>query len=133
MSTYLTVDYFIGELNIPNITGTSPAAVANANNLKWFITEYEPQFLEMLLGEDLYAEFLAGMAVVTPDAKWTALKNKIYLTDTPNGIYLSPAANYVYYHYQRDHITVTASTGETKNAKEAGTPAQVSNTMKMGG
>lgn len=129
MATYLTVNYFIGELLIPNITGTAPAATASANNLKWFIAQYEPEFLELLLGTDLYEEFLAGLAANPVPAKWTALKNKIYQVDTQNGVYLSPAANYIYYHVMRDQITMTTSVGEVKPGKDAARP--VSNTSKM--
>lgn len=134
MSNYLTVNYFNGELCVPNITGSAPAATANANTVKWFIAKYEPKFLELLLGEALYAAFLAGMTVTAPAvpaAKWTALKSKIYSEDSTSGLYLSPAASYVYYHIMRDRISMTTSVGEVKPDNKTVQPQSVNNVMKM--
>lgn len=126
---FLTVNYFVGELQIPNITGSAPAVTPRVNELQWFISKYEREFLSLLLGEDLYAEFAAGIAVTTPDAKWTALKSKIYEIDTQNGVYLSPAASYVYYHYMCNAASVTTTVGEVKPGKPS--TVQVNNTRKM--
>ncbi|MEI7792659.1 MAG: hypothetical protein WCI57_04215 [Candidatus Berkelbacteria bacterium] len=135
MPNTLTVSYFVGEFKIPDITGSSPVATANANNLKWFIAKYEPKFLKMLLGEDLAAAFLAGITVTAPAvpaAKWTALKNKIFVEDSTNSLYLSPAANFVYYHVMRDRITFTTSAGEVQPNNNSKTPVQqTNNRMKM--
>jgi len=126
---FLSVNYFVGELQIPNLTGSAPAVTPRVNELLWFIKKYEPEFLELLLGEDLYLEFSAGIAATTPEAKWTTLKNKIYQIDSVNGIYMSPAAAYVYYHFMRNSQTATTSVGEIKPGKHAA--VNVTNTMKM--
>lgn len=131
MASYLTVNYFVGELFVPNIVGTSVVNTVNANNLKWFIAKYEPEFVEKLLGSVLYQQYLDGLAADIPAAKWLALKGKIYVVDTINDAYLSPAAGYVYYHFMRDHITLTTSMGEIKPKGESGVPTSTSNTMKM--
>ena len=125
----LTVSYFVGELQIPNITGSAPAVTPRVNELQWFIKKYEPEFLELLLGTDLYLEFSTGIAAASPLAKWTALKNKIYQIDTQNGTYFSPAAAYVYYHFMRNSQTATTSVGEIKPGKKSA--VYVTNTMKM--
>ena len=125
----LTVSYFIGELQIPNITGSAPAVTPRVNELQWFINKYEPEYLRLLLGDDLYTAFAAGIAAVTPEAKWTALKNKIYVIDSVNGVYLSPGAGYVYYHYMCNAMSVTTSVGEVKPGKPS--TVQVVNTRKM--
>lgn len=132
MTAYLTAKYFVGELLVPNVTGASSAVVtANLNNLKWYIGKYEPDFVEKLLGSDLYEEYLAGLAATNPAAKWTNLKNKIYIVDAENDVHISPAANYVYYHIMRSTITATTAMGEIKPKGEGGVPTSVSNTMKM--
>ena len=96
MANYLTVDYFIGELAVGNLSGSNPAVTANVNVIKQYIALKEPVFMELLLGSDLYAEFLDGMAAQTPDAKWTELKDKIFKVDLLANTYISPAANYVF-------------------------------------
>lgn len=126
---FLSVNYFVGELQIPNLTGSAPAVTPRVNELLWFIKKYEPEFLELLLGEDLYLEFSAGIAATTPEAKWTTLKNKIYQIDSVNGIYMSPAAAYVYYHYMCNATTVTTIAGEVKPGKQSA--VQVNNTRKI--
>jgi len=130
---YLTSAYFVGELHIPNITGTTNPSVANFSNLMNFILKYEPEFLERMLGEDFYAEFVAG--VTGSVTMWTNLYAQIYTTvaqtigvDTYT-LYTSPAANYVYYQYMRNVQTVTVMSGEAKQANE--NALQVQNLMKM--
>lgn len=119
---FLTSSYFTGELFIPNISGTTAAAIANAAELTSFIAEYEPEYLTKLLGTDLYDEFKAGIAVAVPAAKWTALKAKIYDTT----LYKSPAAKYVYFFYQQKQKSYTTPTGEATALHENAQPAGLS-------
>lgn len=61
--------YFIGELNIPN---TSNQAVAAA--LDHFIEKYEVDFLQKVLGYELYTSFMSGIAHSPPiQDKWRIL------------------------------------------------------------
>lgn len=60
--------YFIGELNIPN-TDT----VAIGELVDWFIENYETEFLEKVLGYDLYKALKAGLIAPVVDQKWTDL------------------------------------------------------------
>lgn len=135
MLLYLTPKYFVGELLVPNITGATPVAQANAISLQWFIIKYEPEFMKGLLGEELYEQFVDGLDVgegVTPLAKWTDLRDRIFQTVTIDGqpYYFSPAAGYVYYHIMRDMISATTAAGEVKQ-KTTGSAGSVTNTMKM--
>ena len=41
--------YFVGELMIPGLTGTSPAAIANLAELQWFIYRYGSEYLTLLI------------------------------------------------------------------------------------
>lgn len=56
--------------------------------LKRAIIRFEPLYLEMLLGEDVYAEYEAD----SDNAKWQPLVDK--LVDSDN--FISPIANFVY-------------------------------------
>jgi len=70
--------YFVtGEYEIANIVGAAEVVTTNVAKLTTFITKYEPEYIQALLGITLYDEFIAGLAVTpTPEAKWTDLKNK---------------------------------------------------------
>ena len=130
---YLTSSYFVGELEIPNITGTTNPEVANFTNLMNFILKYEKEFLKRLLGDDFYDEFVAG--VEAEESKWTDLYDQIYTTETQTigddsyTLYISPSANYVYYHYMRNNQSVTMFSGEAKAKFENAEAA--SNLSKM--
>jgi len=103
----LSAAYFVGELMIPNISGTTVTELSNLHQLNIAIAKYEPLYLEELLGEDLYTAYAAGIAAVSPLAKWTALRDKIYVTNLTLGIGFSPAADYVYFHFMRNQATVS--------------------------
>ena len=72
------------------------------------IDEYEPTMLTDLLGAELYADFIAGLAQDPVLPKWTALQAKVFKS----------ILCYVYYMYMRDNATSTTGNGET-NAKTA--------------
>jgi hypothetical protein len=118
---FLTANYFVGELFMPNLTGTTAAGLANIVDLQWYIDTYEKEFLKYLLGDVLYMEFAAEIAVSVPLVKWTALKNKIYVVSTgTNPTYLSPATAYVFFYYIRKHQSLTVSTGQIQTGYENG-------------
>ena len=109
----LSAAYFVGELLITNVSGTTTTEQANLFPLNLAIAKHVPIFLKGLLGETLYDAYVAGIA--SPTDKWTALNNKIYYTDTALtalGTGLSPAANYVYFRYWQNQSTVTLQNGE---------------------
>lgn len=102
--------YFVGELNIANTD--NPAVIENLNG---FINKYQIKYLKMLLGDSLYAEFIAGITPVpipgtdpqeyAPiDAKWANLLNAIVQSD----IKVCPIANFVYFYFVRDQAVYNA-------------------------
>lgn len=103
--------YFVGELDIANTNNANVEA-----RLQWFIDKYEPEFLRLLLGADLYTSYVAGITVVDPDpvpAEWLALQNF-------EG-FKKAIACYVYFHYMRDQFTQTVGLGEVKPTAENAT------------
>jgi len=132
MANYLTVNYFTyGELLVQNISGSSAPEIANANNVKYFIAAYEPEFLEKLLGEDLYVAFSAGMAVLVPEPKWTALRDKIFQADAVAGTYISPAANYVYYHIVAKRHRMAAAMVDNNSMSNSASPIYVDDKLDL--
>lgn len=106
MAYFIDPTYFIQGLEIPNKTGLHQVNVSIDNSIDWYISVYEPEILTILLGATLYAELLAGLAVLpTPATKWTSLKNKI--VDSTKKISL--IANYTYFKYANDKINLGIS------------------------
>lgn len=116
MATLIDKTYFHTELFISNITESSEVEQARAAELQRFIDKYEPIYMNNVLGETLYSEFLAGLALNPIPAKWTALK--ALFVDTSK--LLSPIASYVYFYYMRNHATETTAAGEVTSVTENG-------------
>jgi hypothetical protein len=93
--------YFEGELALGQVEQPDVAA-----RVQWFIREYEPQYLQALLGsamtDALYAAVEAG--------------NMLFSVKIHENI-KKAAAYYVYFHYRRDQAS--ASTGVGEVAQEA--------------
>jgi len=116
--------YFVGEINIPNANTTAVSSLIDR-----FIEKYEPIFLQIALGYELYKEFTQGLAAPVIEQKWKDLRDGVeyttcsgdlhnwkgLITDDPKE---SLIANYVYYWHARNHHTQTASVGEVKSAIE---------------
>lgn len=111
----LTAAYFVNELLIPGVSGTTYAEVENLATLTATIAKYEPKFLKLLLGEDLYAEYAAAIAGNPTSGIWFDLKSQIYSTSPA---YESPVANYVYWKFWKSNATVTVKAGETETKSE---------------
>ena len=107
--------YFVGELNVPNITGSNPVVAVNLAGLNRLITLYERLYLLKLLGETLYDEFIADLA--TSETWATGLRDE--LRDATNKI--SPIAYYVYYYWLRNAATYMTSGGEVEQKSENAT------------
>jgi len=60
--------YFVGEILVAN---RDQAAVRS--RLDWFISKYEPIFLEKVLGYNLYKALKAGYGAIPADQKWIDL------------------------------------------------------------
>ncbi|HYD90284.1 MAG TPA: hypothetical protein VEA37_02215 [Flavobacterium sp.] len=99
----LTLDktFFVGNLKIADLDQT-----AVETELQQFIDIYETEFLQLLLGDTLAIMFIDG----GPEDRWVTLQQVIYQSYTT--FQVSPAANYVYWHYMRAGATKTTGSGE---------------------
>lgn len=114
----LSAAYFVGDLLIPNISGSTVTETANLLQLQIAIAKYEPDFLRRLLGTDFYDLYAAGIAATVPDARWTALKNALYVENTTLDVGFSPAANYVYCKFVKQQNSLTLVHSEAKARHE---------------
>lgn len=127
---FLDQTYFWGILRLPrlNVDGAAagvPGRLATTTQealLEEYIALYEPEFLTLLLGGELYAAMLQGLEAGDPDGIWEALKGQIFWTG--NGKPVSPAANYVYCKVKTLNKTADVVKG---NVKPEVSHARVSN------
>lgn len=121
--------YFIGEKDIPNTTYAEVADMIS--NL---ILVYEEKYLETFMGYELYKKFKDGIAEVTPEVKWTKIKNGTEFTGQDGQLkkwkglvdtttYESPIAYYCYWYYLKRNATQSASMGEVRTDNANSTPA----------
>ena len=122
MSSIIDISYFKGDILIPQVS--TPAITEAVNR---YISIYEPEYLQNVLGYKMSRDFIAGLAVVSPavvDPKWIDLRDGKEFTDPvtnrltkwrgfKNTAQLSPIANYIYYMYRKDNVTQTGGIGET--------------------
>lgn len=106
--------FFVGEILVPNLTGAGLIPAGNVEELNRFISKYEPEFLDEVLGQSLSAAFQAGVSEATPEQRWVDLKNRLVNETTK----LSPIAGYVYYHYFRDRLSTSSGLGEIEAVGE---------------
>lgn len=134
--------YFVGELNIPNTS-----TVAILERLHVFIEKYEQQFLQDLLGYELWKLLDTQItqeeenSPATPLPRLDTLLNGSEYTDQAgklrhwrglvfnDGTPRSPIANFVYWHWMKDQATQTTGLGEA--ATQAQNATLVSPTGKM--
>ena len=111
--------YFIREINLPQNALDSDMAE--------FITQYEKEAMVMLLGYDLYKDFIANAS----DTRWSrlisgheynvdyqGLSTTIKWNGLTNADLVSPLAYYIYYYYMKFHASDTTSVGESVFQKE---------------
>jgi len=99
--------YFINEIFIAG-QANSVDIDSSRSQLTGFINKYEPKFLTELLGATLYSELIAGLGESVPEQKWIGLRDELANDDTKE----SPIANYVYYWFIRNQVTMTVGVGE---------------------
>lgn len=64
----IDASYFVGKLNLPGAGNTEGLA-----NINLFINDYEDEYLQKVLGYDLWKAFVAGLLEVVPEQKWLDL------------------------------------------------------------
>ena len=93
---------------IPNQNGGALVAPSSTSTVQDGLTDaiaaYEPEYLRLVLGDDLYEEFEANI----DDAKWVAFIAKVRNATTK----VSPIANYVFYCYWPIYCTSRTGTGD---------------------
>lgn len=108
--------YFVRRLNLPQIGNADGLA-----DVRSFINQYETEYLQCVLGLDLWQAFIDGTeGSGIPDQRWLDLlngKNFTYKNCTHNwpgfasASKISPIANYVYYQYVDNKIAEFVLTG----------------------
>lgn len=121
--------YFVGELFIPNLSGSGTVDEANQDDLDIFITKYENDYLLKVFGEDMSADVTAAAAAAAEEgykgSNWDDLLKLLYNSNT----LVSPLANFIYFYFMRNRITETTGAGEMSlNAENA---IRKSNTWKL--
>lgn len=130
MANLIDYSYFWGKLQTGWSGTTEQLSTANK-----YIALYEPEYLKGVLGQSLYAAYLA-----TPTAQrfLDILNGKTYTYNDTEYIWqglvntmmkISPIANYVFFYYVRDNATSMTTVGNTSNTTENST--RVSPTDKL--
>ena len=119
MNPRITFDYFQNEILITNLTGDGDYVTSRGEDLKGFITIHELEYLNHLLGDDLYGDFVDALDTAGNDyallaSKWQQLLLKIYPQDqtADPAYYFSPAARYVYFMYYRFQQSFSTDGGQ---------------------
>ena len=101
--------YFVGQLTIAQL---SQAWVAEDFDTQRTILERN--YLTAILGQQLAADFLAGIDVEPMEAKWSNLLNGVdgIWGGFKNDLKTSPIANYIYYHYNLNLYSNSTGSGE---------------------
>ncbi len=122
----MLIDYTFfqgGSLDIEGITLNviSPDSTNTAivGGLRSFIAEFEPEYLEKLLGRELYLSFSDyldkrnAMGADEREMRWEFLIDELVHTRTigEDTIHISPIANYVYFFYLRHNHAQATTTG----------------------
>lgn len=117
----MIIDYtkFTGKLTLPQTGNSDGLALVNE-----FIDTYEPEYLQNVLGYDLWKAFDEGtQGSGTPDQRWIDLlegKEFDYCGTTLKliGFNNAPIQNYVYYQFLDNEASNTTLTGGSTPASE---------------
>ncbi len=112
----MKLDYFTGEISIPNLFGDQAANIAIQQQVNDLITDYEAEFLKLLLGyygdNSIYESYVTGVAAGT--TQWTDLQTQIYNETT----WRSPAAYYIFYKLLGESNSMLTGFGESTVAAD---------------
>lgn len=119
MANLIDTTYFIGDIEIPNVSQTEIKADVNNS-----IVNYEKEVLIALLGYNLYKDLLAAILAPVSGDKWDKLINGEEFTFTVNGVTKtrkweglkglnkkSVIAYYIFYLHQQKRQTYSAGVG----------------------
>ena len=104
---------YISGISLPEMSPT-PTNIAVTGDIEGYIQEYETEYLIQALGYDIYKEFSEYLSSEKDEGRWEELKNRL----VPDRTKVSPIANYVYYHYLRNHQSDATVSGVKKDSDE---------------
>jgi len=119
MANIIDKTFFVGDLEIPQTDQAATLAALNA-----FIAQYEPEFLRLVLGYDLYLLFKANVNPGPATDPYTYILDGVSTFTNRYGVLSTlPSikryiACYVYFHWMRQQTTKSTPSGE-KVAKAA--------------
>lgn len=99
----------------------SPTDIAVEGDIERYIREYETEYLIKALGYEIYREFSGYLSSGEDgEARWEELKGRLVFSPVPGeeSFMVSPIANYVYYHYLRNHQSDATVSGVKKDSDE---------------
>jgi len=111
MSRLIDYTYFqSGYCVIPIYDTTSDIGVAQTAELNAMIDRVQRRILREYLGDDLYDDFMTGLAQSTIATKWTNLKNAIANSSTK----ASFLTYFVYLEYKNHSNSISTQVGDMK-------------------
>jgi hypothetical protein len=121
MNNLLTISDFIDDVQI-NGSAISSVSTAFTN----FIAKMQAEFLRKVLGEVLYAEYVAGMSVVPVDAIWTKLTTgAIYDTDYYFEGLKEALKYYIYVKHQQNTASINVNAGNVSKKSDVSTVVSI--------
>lgn len=99
----------------------SPTNIAVTGDIEGYIREYETEYLIQALGQDVYREFAEYLSSEKDgESRWDELKGRLVFSPASGegSFRVSPIANYVYYHYLRNHQSDATVSGVKKDSDE---------------
>lgn len=122
MANIITYQYMIGALSLPHTINAEGQALVTQ-----FITQYEFEFLEKVLGYELAKGLVDNIASAAD--KWKNLRDGIEFTNNMNRLdrwvgfknettFISPIANYIFYKMVKDGVTSLAGIGAIQPKSE---------------
>lgn len=126
MSQITQLNHFAGNIYLPNTTNQLSVEGAKATA---FILKYEPEYLQYILGYELYDLFEDGLLANTTIYKnirdgvtytdvWTGRTEKWYGFAT---VGTNPIANYIYYQLLKNNAQQTTGIGQVNTVAENAT------------
>jgi hypothetical protein len=133
---FTDISYYRGRLAIP---------FSNKNTTDFvntYIDPFEQEYLETVLGLKLYNEFIAGLTIETPDAKWIALRDgasfnveigseivEMKWKGLKNSTKESPLTSYVFINWLKNNYNQMTGLGVIDTTKENGSSVSVQEKM----
>lgn len=107
--------FLIGLCKVPGVTsGNTPTDEGNRAELESLISIYEPQIMDVVFGKTLYDAMIAGLAVESPESRWTILRDKLVNSTAKT----SPIANYIAIKHSQLYQQISTRSGDKSIAPQ---------------